>query len=107
VIGVIPDGPQGRSGIQALRFASAGMTGVIASVETETLRMIPFKTIRARAEKRKGGAKALATLIPAAHDNKALTKLGDDRILAEMAKRVFCAGFVWRVIEQRTPNACN
>ena len=39
-----------------------------------------FKTIRARAEKRKGGPKALA-------------RLGDDRILAEMTRRVFCAGF--------------
>ncbi len=42
--------------------------------------MTAFKTIRVRAEKRKGGPKALA-------------RLGDDRILAEMTRRVFCAGF--------------
>ncbi len=65
--------------------------------------MMPFKHIRARAEKRKGGAKALAALIPGASDNKALAKLGDDRVLSEMTKRVFSAGFVWRVIEQKWP----
>ena len=33
---------------------------------------IPFKTIRARAEKRKGGPKALQKLLPAKPDPKAL-----------------------------------
>ena len=65
--------------------------------------MMAFKHIRARAEKRKGGAKALAALLPEAHDNKGLAKIGDDRALAEMTKRVFSAGFVWRVIEQKWP----
>jgi 3-methyladenine DNA glycosylase Tag len=65
--------------------------------------MMAFKHIRARAEKRKGGAKALAALLPEARDSKALAKLGDDRVLAEMTKRVFSAGFVWRVIEQKWP----
>ena len=55
--------------------------------------MIPFSTIRARAEKRKGGAEALASLLPPAPDPKALAKLKDDRVLAEMTKRVFSAGF--------------
>ena len=54
--------------------------------------MTAFKTIRARAEKRKGGPKALAKLLPAKPDPKALARLGDDRILAEMTKRVFCGG---------------
>lgn len=65
--------------------------------------MMAFKHIRARAEKRKGGGKALAALLPAPADAKALAKLGDDRILSEMTKRVFSAGFVWRVIEQKWP----
>ncbi len=63
--------------------------------------MIPFKTIRARAEQRKGGPKALAKLLPDKPDTKGLAKLGDDRILAEMTKRVFCAGFAWNVIENK------
>src|SRR5258708_7424527 len=65
--------------------------------------MISFKPIRARAEKRKGGPKGLANLLPAKPDAKALAKLPDDRILAEMTKRVFSAGFAWSVIEQKWP----
>ena len=65
--------------------------------------MTAFKTIRARAEKRKGGPKALAKLLPAKPDPKALARLGDDRILADMTKRVFCAGFAWSVIENKWP----
>ena len=65
--------------------------------------MTAFKTIRARAEKRKGGPKALAKLLPAKPDPKALARLGDDRILAEMTKRVFSAGFAWSVIESKWP----
>lgn len=61
-----------------------------------------FKHIRARAEKRKG-AKVLATLIPEAKSNDALAKASDDRFLAEMTRRVFSAGFVWRVIDQKWP----
>jgi 3-methyladenine DNA glycosylase Tag len=63
----------------------------------------PFKTIRARAEKRKGGPKALAKLLPEKPNLKALAKISDDRILAEMTKRVFSAGFAWSVIENKWP----
>jgi 3-methyladenine DNA glycosylase Tag len=63
-----------------------------------------FQTIRARAEKRKGGAEALARLMPPAPDPKALRKLTDDRVLAEMARRVFSAGFAWSVIEAKWPS---
>ena len=64
---------------------------------------ISFKRIRERAAKRKGGEKALAALLPKPHDNKELAKLTDDRVLAEMARRVFCAGFVWSVIDKKWP----
>jgi 3-methyladenine DNA glycosylase Tag len=64
-------------------------------------RTVPFKTIRARAEKRKGGPKALEKLLPRKPDMKRLAKLSDDRILAEMTKRVFSAGFAWSVIEAK------
>src|SRR6476620_7430526 len=63
--------------------------------------MTSCKTIRARAEKRKGGPKALDRLMPEKPDLKRLAKLGDDRILAEMTKRVFCAGFGWSVIDAK------
>ena len=67
-------------------------------------RTVPFKPILARAEKRKGGAKALEKLLPKKPDMKALAKLGDDRFLAEMTQRVFSAGFAWSVIENKWPD---
>jgi 3-methyladenine DNA glycosylase Tag len=63
--------------------------------------MVSFKSIRARAETRKGGPKALVQLLPPKPDAKALARIGDDRILAEMTRRVFCAGFAWSVIEAK------
>lgn len=65
--------------------------------------MIAFKVIRERAEKRKGGVAALKRLLPPKPDAEALAKIGDDRVLAEMTKRVFCAGFAWSVIETKWP----
>jgi 3-methyladenine DNA glycosylase Tag len=62
-----------------------------------------FQIIRARAEKRKGGAEALARLMPPKPDLKALLNLRDDRVLAEMTQRVFSAGFAWSVIESKWP----
>lgn len=64
---------------------------------------VPFKRIRERAAKRKGGEKVLASLLPKKPNNKALAKLGDDRVLSEMAARVFSAGFVWSVIDSKWP----
>src|SRR5438309_7643728 len=62
-----------------------------------------FATIRKRAEARKGGAAALQSLLPPAPDEARLRALPDDRVLAEMARRIFSAGFVWRVIEHKWP----
>ncbi|MGA8900307.1 DNA-3-methyladenine glycosylase I [Bradyrhizobium sp.] len=70
---------------------------------TTAARAIPFKPIRARAEQRKGGAKALEKLLPEKPDMKALAKMADDRILAQMTQRVFSAGFAWSVIENKWP----
>jgi 3-methyladenine DNA glycosylase Tag len=65
--------------------------------------MTTFKTIRGRAEARKGGPAALKKLLPKAPNAKALAKLADDRVLSEMTKRVFSAGFAWSVIESKWP----
>lgn len=64
---------------------------------------VPFKKIQERAAKRKGGPKVLASLMPRKPNNKALARLGDDRVLSEMAARVFSAGFVWDVIDKKWP----
>ncbi|WP_027161484.1 DNA-3-methyladenine glycosylase I [Mesorhizobium sp. WSM1293] len=65
--------------------------------------MADFKKIRARAAKRKGGEEELTSLLGPAPDNAAVADIPDDRILSIMAERVFAAGFVWRVIEQKWP----
>ena len=65
--------------------------------------MPSFAKIRARAAKRKGGEAELSSLLGPAPDNAAVADIADDRILSVMAERVFAAGFVWRVIEQKWP----
>jgi 3-methyladenine DNA glycosylase Tag len=65
--------------------------------------MTSFKTIRTRAAERKGGDPALVALLPKASSAETLARLEDDRVLAEMAKRIFSAGFVWSVIEKKWP----
>ena len=65
--------------------------------------MQQFKTIRARAAKRKGGDATLVALLPKVKSAKALAQVADDRILADLTKRVFSAGFVWGVIEAKWP----
>lgn len=65
--------------------------------------MVAFKTIRARAEARKGGAAAVEALLPPIPERAALERVTDDRVLAEMSKRIFSSGFVWSVIEAKWP----
>lgn len=65
--------------------------------------MKSFDAIRKRAAERKGGDDVLATLLGPKPDNAALADLPDDRVLSAMAERVFSAGFVWRVIQQKWP----
>ncbi|MFD2055986.1 DNA-3-methyladenine glycosylase I [Mesorhizobium calcicola] len=63
--------------------------------------MADFQKIRLRAAKRKGGEAELSSLLGPAPDNADVADIADDRILSVMAERVFAAGFVWRVIEQK------
>lgn len=62
-----------------------------------------FAAIRARAEARKGGARALAALLPKPLSRQQLAKVGDDRLLSMMCKVVNQAGFNWTVIENKWP----
>lgn len=63
--------------------------------------MLDFEKIRARAAGRKGGTEILASLMGPVPDNSTVAAISDDRVLSTMAERVFAAGFVWRVIEQK------
>src|SRR5258707_2064200 len=62
-----------------------------------------FATIRARAAKRKGGDAALNALLPKVKSAAALARMKDDRLLSDMTKRIFSAGFAWSVIEKKWP----
>ena len=62
-----------------------------------------FAKIHKRAAERKGGEEALARLVSRAPDPSELKMLGDDRILAAMAKCIFRSGFVWRIIDHKWP----
>ena len=65
--------------------------------------MPSFAAIRARAAQRKGGEAALAALLPEVSSPAVLAALEDGPVLAEMTRRIFCAGFVWSVIESKWP----
>jgi len=85
-------------------MSSAAKSKAKAAVKepgTAGTRAPSFKAIRERAARRKGGEKALAALLPEVSSAAALAKTRDDRFLAEMTKRIFSAGFVWSVIENK------
>jgi len=63
-----------------------------------------FEQIYQRACKRKGGEAELQKLLKKPKSNKELTKLGDDRYLAEFTKKIFQSGFVWKVVEKKWPD---
>src|SRR5215510_28816 len=62
-----------------------------------------FATIRAQAAKRKGGDAKLMALLPKVKSAAALARIKDDRLLSDMTKRIFSAGFAWNVIEKKWP----
>jgi len=65
--------------------------------------MTSFDKIRKRAAERKGGEAVLKRLLGPDANNADVAKTADDRILSAMAARVFSAGFVWSVIENKWP----
>ncbi|MCW9036267.1 MAG: DNA-3-methyladenine glycosylase I [Alphaproteobacteria bacterium] len=63
--------------------------------------MIDFSDIWQKAAERKGGDQALEALMPDVKPPEQLKAIQDDRWLATMTKRVFQAGFVWKIIEAK------
>ncbi len=66
----------------------------------------PFAAIYQRACDRKGGAAAVAALTSLPLSSVELARLPDSLILAELSKKVFQSGFVWRVVRQKWPGFC-
>ncbi len=60
-----------------------------------------FSKLYELAARRKGGEKALETLIPKPRSAASLARIPDDRWLSGMAKAVFRAGFNWKVVENK------
>jgi 3-methyladenine DNA glycosylase Tag len=65
--------------------------------------VLSFDVILARATARKGSDAAVARLLPKVARPKQLAALRDDRVLAEMTRRIFCSGFAWTVIDKKWP----
>ncbi len=63
-----------------------------------------FDTIYQRACERKGGADIVEAMLSEPLTPQQVKKIPDDRFLAEMTKKVFQSGFVWRVIEKKWPD---
>lgn len=66
--------------------------------------MEAFKSIYQRAVERKGSVEMLQALTSKPLTSQQLAKIGDDRFLAEMSKKVFQSGFVWRVVVNKWDN---
>lgn len=71
---------------------------------TSTTIQVGFDGIYKRAAARKGGATELEKLMPTAASDTELAHLGDDRILSSMAKNIFRAGFVWKIVDAKWPS---
>jgi 3-methyladenine DNA glycosylase Tag len=67
--------------------------------------MTPFAEIFALASARKGGASALERILAATAPRppSEIASIPDDRILAEMTRRIFYAGFSSRVVDDKWP----
>ncbi len=63
--------------------------------------MKSFSKLYELAARRKGGEKALESLITKPKSAAALARIPDDRWLSAMAKAVFRAGFNWTVVENK------
>lgn len=63
-----------------------------------------FQQIYQRAADRKGGEEALRELLPdSIKSPQKLAEISDDRLLSEMTKAIFKAGFVWKIIDKKWP----
>ena len=65
--------------------------------------MRSFDDLYAMAVAHKGSAEAIEERLPTPKSAAELAAIPDDRYLAEMAKAIFSAGFVWKVVENKWP----
>lgn len=70
----------------------------------KTIMSINFTPIYERALRRNGSEASLENRLADPLPIEQVAQVGDDRFLSNMAKVVFQAGFVWRVIEKKWPD---
>ncbi len=63
--------------------------------------MEKFNRLYERAVKRKGSEQVLLSLLSQPNTNKQLISIADRDYLAAMVKKIFQAGFIWRVVENK------
>ena len=63
-----------------------------------------FSEIYNEAVIRAGSHEKLMELLPKPCSSDLLSKISDDRYLSTMARCIFRAGFVWRVVDNKWPN---
>lgn len=63
-----------------------------------------YQVIYERACERKGSESALEALLELPQESSVLAAIPDDRYLAELTRKVFQSGFVWRVVDQKWPD---
>lgn len=63
----------------------------------------PFSDVLHRAAERKGGRSIVLAMAGANEHLIDVSKIPDDRWLAQFSKQIFQSGFVWRVVEQKWP----
>lgn len=71
---------------------------------TETIKNLEsFEDVLARAIERKGSRSLVMTMAGANEPDIDVSRIPDDRWLAQFTKQIFQSGFVWRVVEQKWP----
>ena len=90
--------------IVAIHRINARNNGAVRFALKRDPTMKSFAALYAQAAKRKGGTKVLEALLPTPLSKAKLAKISDDRWLSMMSKRVFQAGFNWRMVEKKWPD---
>ncbi|RTE85736.1 MULTISPECIES: DNA-3-methyladenine glycosylase I [Gammaproteobacteria] len=62
-----------------------------------------FSDFYQRALERKGSEEAISQRLPKLATPDQISAISDDRILSDMTRCIFRAGFVWRIIDQKWP----
>ena len=81
-----------------------GFKSRASSSASSSAAVVDFDAIYQRAAARNGGAEELEALLPSPTSAARLSRVPDDRVLSSMAKNIFRAGFVWKIVDAKWPS---